>query len=136
MNIKANDATLNRPHGERLLDAPVVRMDFPAAITRLKTEPAWEKGDKNAVTLLHTDRLRHVLIVMKSGVHIPEFKVDGPLTVLVLLGKVDAKAGGEQHDLGVGDALSLHDGNGLYLECVEECAILLTLVGSGEGTTF
>jgi quercetin dioxygenase-like cupin family protein len=134
MDTKGNDATINRPHGERLLDAPVVRMDFPAAITRLKTEPAWEKGDRNAVTLLHTDRLRHVLTVMKSGARMPSFSVDGPLTVLVLLGKLQCRVGGESHDMGIGEAVSVRECKEMEIEATEECAFLLTLVDSREGT--
>ena len=38
MDEKYNESTINRPEGERLVDAPVVQIDIPGFIKRIKRE--------------------------------------------------------------------------------------------------
>ena len=48
MPVKINDATINRPDGNRIIDAPAVSIDLQQFLTQLKDEKAWEKNDRNA----------------------------------------------------------------------------------------
>lgn len=51
VRIKKNDATPQRPEGNRVLDAPQVEMNLPDLIARLKSETTWVDSDRNAITL-------------------------------------------------------------------------------------
>ena len=42
MENKRNEATLNRPEGDRVLDAPYVFINIPEFIRQLKSEEAWQ----------------------------------------------------------------------------------------------
>ena len=42
--IKNIDATLNRPEGERLIDAPFVFVDLQKYVEQLKHEDSWDKN--------------------------------------------------------------------------------------------
>lgn len=67
MEIKYNESTDLRPEGERLMDAPLVTMDIPDFIKKIKKEPAWENKDRNAMTVYKTDGMRIVLIALHKG---------------------------------------------------------------------
>src|SRR5687767_3724208 len=88
MEIKHNDATRNRPEGDRVLDAPYVFADLPAFIEQVKDEKAWEKSDRNAITVFKTQGMTIVLSAMKEGAVIKDNTVNGFFTVQVLEGSV------------------------------------------------
>ena len=58
MDEKFNEATKNRPAGDRLLDSPVVLMDIPTFIKQLRNEKAWEENDRNSITVFKTGKMR------------------------------------------------------------------------------
>ena len=88
MQIKRNEATLNRPQGDRIIDAPYVFIDLPAFIEQVKDEKAWEKNDRNGITVFKTGNMTIVLSILKEGATIADNTVVGLLTVQVLKGKV------------------------------------------------
>ena len=49
MEIKKNDATLNRPEGERVLDAPYVMIDLGSYVDQLHREESYAKNGKNGI---------------------------------------------------------------------------------------
>ena len=57
MEAKRNEATLNRPQGDRVLDASYVFINLPAFIRQMKKEEAWGKNDRNGITVFKTDKL-------------------------------------------------------------------------------
>ena len=42
MENKSNEATPQRPEGDRMLDAPVVEMDLNKLMLQIKSETTWE----------------------------------------------------------------------------------------------
>ena len=52
MEIKKNDATLNRPEGERVLDASYVMVDIRSYVDQLHREESYSKNGKNGITVL------------------------------------------------------------------------------------
>ena len=48
MEIKRNQATFNRPQGDRVIDASYVFIDIPAFVDQIKMEKAWEKNDSTS----------------------------------------------------------------------------------------
>ena len=62
MEEKFNDATNQRPQGERIIDAELVKIDLVSFSKQIKEEQAWKDNDRNAITVFKTDGLRIVLI--------------------------------------------------------------------------
>ena len=88
MEIKHNDATPNRPEGDRVLDAPYVFADLTAFTEQVKDEKAWEKSDRNSITVFKTEGMTIVLTAMKEGAVIKDNTVNGFFTIQVLEGNV------------------------------------------------
>jgi quercetin dioxygenase-like cupin family protein len=86
MEIKRNEATINRPEGDRVIDAPYVFIDIPSFVNQLTNEKAWEKNDRNGITVFKSDRLTIVLTALQASGKIVENTVDGLLTIQVLKG--------------------------------------------------
>ncbi len=56
-----------RPDTNRTLDAPMIMLDLPAVIERIKQEKDWVSGKHNAITLMKSASMRIVLIAMHKG---------------------------------------------------------------------
>ena len=52
MEEKYNESTLQRPEGDRAVDAPLVDIDLPMFIKQIKEETTWKESDRNAITVL------------------------------------------------------------------------------------
>lgn len=88
MEIKRNEATLNRPDGDRVLDGTYVFVDIPSYIRQIKEEKAWEKNDRNGITVFKSDTITNVITVMQKGSAMREIETDEFLSVQVLEGNV------------------------------------------------
>lgn len=86
MEIKRNEATINRPEGDRVIDAPYVFVDIPSFIDLVKGEKAWEKNDRNAITVFKSDNITMVITALQASAEISNNSVDGFLTIQVLKG--------------------------------------------------
>ena len=136
-DLKYNESTRNRPEGERLLDAPIIPLNLNASIAQLKSEVGYEKNDRNAITLFHTERMRIVLIALHAGTEITEHRVSGPCSILTIDGKVEVRAGNDSYVLGPGEALALQDAVAHSVQAHGESVILLTLAaGDMRGDPF
>jgi quercetin dioxygenase-like cupin family protein len=112
---------------ERPLDAPLLTFDIPSLLTQIKREAAWQKGTRNAMTLLKGQGLRVVLVVMHPGTVLPSHRADSPISFQVLEGVVKFSADAQVVTLGKGQLLTLQGGIPHAVEAVEEAACLLTL---------
>ncbi len=54
MDEKFNDATKQRPQGERIMDAALVTIDLRNFIKQIREEKAWKESDRNAITVFKT----------------------------------------------------------------------------------
>jgi quercetin dioxygenase-like cupin family protein len=86
--MKSNEATHNRPQGDRVLDAPYVMADLDERIDQLKREDAWKKGDRNGITLVKNEKMTIVLTCLRKDAKIRDSQLDGILTIEVLEGKI------------------------------------------------
>lgn len=86
MEIKRNEATINRPEGDRVIDAPFVFIDLPGFISQLKEEEAWKKNDRNGITVFKTGNMTIVLTALHAGAEILDNDVNGIVTLQVLEG--------------------------------------------------
>jgi quercetin dioxygenase-like cupin family protein len=98
-------------------------------LERLRQEPAWRAGDRNAITLVKTPALSLVLLAVKEGARLQEHRAEGSLTVQVVSGSVRVEAGGRRIELAPGEVLVLEAGLEHALEAVRESAVLLTIAG-------
>ena len=79
-------------------------------------------------TLLKSDKVEIIRLVMAAGKVLAEHKARGEITVHCLEGKIAFTALGQTHDLTAGQLLYLPAGEPHSLECLEDASLLLTLL--------
>ena len=97
-------------------------------IERLKNEPAWLNGDRNAVTLQKDSNLRVVLIALHKGVTLHEHKVEGPITLFLLSGKINFFAGEEKISAESNDFIVLDKAIPHDVEALADATFILTII--------
>ena len=100
MENKSNEATPQRPEGNRMLNAPLVEMDLNKFITQIREESTWADSDHNAITIFKNERLRIVLIGMHEKAELKTHTANGIITVQVLEGTIDFTAEEKTTSLG------------------------------------
>lgn len=107
--MKKNDATFNRPEGDRILDANYVITNIEERIEQLKDETAWDKNDRNAITLFKTTGLTIVLTCLHSEAVLKDIEVDGLVVLQVIEGKVNITTDGDAFELCENKMAVLHE---------------------------
>ena len=79
-------------------------------------------------TLVKTDRLELIRLVLAAGKEIPTHQARGPITVQCLEGRVAFTAGGKTQELHAGQMLYLLAGEPHALKGVEDASLLVTLL--------
>jgi len=87
MEIKRNEATTNRPKGDRVIDASYVFSDLSSYMEQLQDEKAWNTNDRNGITIFKSDNISLVISAFKAGAVISENEVEGYLTIQMITGK-------------------------------------------------
>ena len=132
-SYKRIDATYNRPLGDRLVNAPIVRMNIQECIGQLKTEISWEQGDRNAITILHSDFQRVVLVALKEGAEMKRYKVDGAMNIHLLNGRVWIESELQSFSVDESDIAALEPGLSHSIFAEKESVLLLTFSGNSDG---
>lgn len=132
MEEKYNVSTDLRPEGDRILDAPLVCIDIPDFIIQIKKEAAWEKNDRNAITVYKTDGLRMVLVAMHKNAVLPRHNAGGIISVQVLEGEIRFATDEKSVLLNQGQMLALHKGLYHSVTAIQESVFLLTLTTAPE----
>jgi quercetin dioxygenase-like cupin family protein len=127
MKQKFNEATPQRPEGDRVLDASMVVIDLPATIEQLKQEPSWQDSDRNAITVFKTDGMRIVLIALHAGAEMVKHTANGMISVQVLEGQIQFNTDLKSSELSVGQMLTLHEQIPHSVVALKETVFLLTL---------
>ena len=126
MEIKRNQATRNRPKGDRIIDAPVMVIDLHQSANQIKEEKTWQKNDRNGLTIFKTTNLAIVLVSLKAGAEINDNVVDGIITVKVISGEIRIVLPGEEITANENELIILHPGIEHSLIAKEESTLLLT----------
>lgn len=121
--------TAQRP--ARRLAAAALDFDLATELTSLRQEPAWQRGDRNARTLVEEPGVRIVLTVMKANTRLAEHHIAGRVSIHTLSGHLHIHTGARIVDLPPGHLLALGWDVSHDLEALEESAFLLT-VTAGE----
>ena len=88
MERKRNEATLNRPEGDRVLDAAYVFIDINEYTQQIRDENAWHKNDRNGITVYKTDQLTMVIVGLHPKAILKNNVVDGIVTLQVMQGSI------------------------------------------------
>lgn len=79
-------------------------------------------------TLVKTEHIEVVRLVMTAGKELSEHKAPGEITVQCLEGKIAFTALGKSEELSAGQMLYLSAGEPHSVRCIEDASFLLTLV--------
>ena len=82
---KSNEATPQRPQGDRVLDAPLITMDLQQSIQQLQDEPSWKDSDRNSVALFKSDNIRIVLMGLHQNAELKKHTTKGIINLQVEL---------------------------------------------------
>jgi len=126
MEIKRNEATLNRPDGDRVLDGTYVFIDIPSYIRQIKEEKAWEKSDRNGITVFKSDSITTVITVLQKGSAMRDSQTDEFLSVQVLDGNVRFSTPEGDIDAVKNQLITFHPQVKHSIEALSESIILLT----------
>lgn len=127
MENKFNEATPQRPEGNRALDAAMVVMDINQFMEQVRKEPAWQNSDHTAITIYKSDRMRIVLIGLHQGAVLPTHTANGIISVQVVEGHISFTATQQTAELTKGQMLALHEKIPHSVTAIEESFFLLTL---------
>ncbi|HNP21731.1 MAG TPA: hypothetical protein PKM63_19510 [Panacibacter sp.] len=127
--IKLSSSTINRPRGERFIDAPYVLSDIDAIINQLQQEPAWKRNDRNAITIFKTRGTTTVIAALHAGSIINDNATDGIISIQVLKGSVLVKTNVKD------DLITVNSGNIFFMHrefshniwAVEESFLLMVM---------
>ena len=129
METKFNEATLNRPKGERILDAPFVFTDIKKFSRQLLEEKAWKKNDRNGITVFKTDDLTMVLTWLHEGAVIMDNLVAGLIIIQVLKGAIDFTVQKGTTRLEKRQIITVHAGVGYAIRAMEDTLLLIITKG-------
>lgn len=128
MEEKYNEATINRPEGDRPVDAPVVVADIPDFIKQIKDEKAWNKNDRNAITIFKSDKLRIVLVAMHKDAEMHTERPENILSAQVIKGRINLTAGEKSNTVEKEQLFVLHENIPYKIKAEKKSIFLLTVV--------
>ena len=126
MENKRNEATLNRPEGDRVLDAPYVFINLPEFIRQLKSEEAWQKNDRNGITVFKTSRVTMVLTCLHAKAIMHDVLVDGIFTIQVIEGIIRVKTPDGEVDMQANQVITFHQLVDHSIEALMDSVLLFT----------
>ncbi|HET7118357.1 MAG TPA: cupin domain-containing protein [Hanamia sp.] len=132
MEAKHNESTEQRPEGGRIMDAPLVSMNIPDFVRQIKSETAWGKSDRNAITIYKTEGMRIVLIALHEDAIMAKHTANGVVSVQVLDGEIVFNTDHQSVVLKKGEMIALHKGEPHSVAAAKESVFLLTLASSTE----
>ena len=127
MNEKHNDATRNRPEGVRLIDAQSLVIDLPTYIRQIRDENAWEKNDRNSITVFKNADMTMVLGALRVNAEMIPHTAEATMTIQVLEGGLEVHTDGMNARLWQGNVIAIHRGCTYNVLAIEETLYLLTI---------
>jgi quercetin dioxygenase-like cupin family protein len=121
----------SRPHpgSERPLHGPLQRLDLGAEAERLMEEGAWQRGQRNSITLRKGEGMNVVLLVMKAGDRLEEHAAPGPFSLIVREGRIRITVAEEVAEAGSDILLTCDAGVRHTVEALSDTVCLLTIAG-------
>lgn len=122
------DATNNRPKGDRKIDSAVLLIDLPSFIKQIKDEKAWDKNDRNAITVFKTDKMRIVLVALHRKATMQTEHPENIISVQVLKGKINVATTYASTEVDKEMILALHEKIPYTISALKKSIFLLTIV--------
>jgi quercetin dioxygenase-like cupin family protein len=113
----------------RGLTGAAMGFDIAAELATLKQELSWQRGDRNARTLVDEGGFRLVLTALKAGARLREHHPPGWVSISTATGHLRVSAAGSTVDLPTNHVVVLARDEPHDVEAVEESAFLLTVAG-------
>lgn len=129
MDERHNESTINRPEGERPVDAPLVIVDIPKFIKKIKREKAWDKNDRNAITVFKSDKLRIILVALHRKAEMTTERPENIFSLQVLDGKLKLYSSEKTTNVCKDELFVLHANIPYKIEALKKSIFLLTLIG-------
>jgi len=126
MTEKHTNATLSRQE-ERTIDAPSLLIDLPAFIRQIRSEEAWQKNDRNSITVFKTDDLRIVLGGFHKGAELIPHKAEGIMSIQLIEGILQVMTDDLTCELHRGQMIAIHKDSSYRAVALEETIYLLTM---------
>lgn len=130
MQVKRNDATLNRPAGERVLDAPFVFANLDEYARQLKDEKAWDKNDRNGITIFKSNNLTVVVTRLHKDAVIKDNFIDGLFQVQLLKGKIRITTVEGDNEMKEGEMMIFHPHVKHTVEALKKSTLLLQIINN------
>ena len=130
MTEKFNEATAQRPQGDRALDAAMVSIDLRLFIAQIREEEQWQKSDRNAITVFKSLLNSIVLIALRKDAEMKKHTAPGAIHVQVLEGEMLFTTDEQTITLSSGQMLVLHEAIPHSVLAKEETVFLLTLTNA------
>jgi len=127
MRMKFNEATYNRPDGDRVLDAPQVFINLEEQVDILRNENAYAKNDRNGITIFKSDRVTMVLVALHGGASLLPQEIDGLTKIQVIEGAVMFESAQGVKQLTANQIAVLHRNMPFNISSVAESVLLLTI---------
>ena len=124
--VKKNESTINRPEGDRVLDAHYVNIDIKEYAKQLRDEPAWKKNDRNGITIFKTDNLTMVLVALHENAEIRDNSVNGIMSIQVVEGRVVVQFIDGEIEMGEKQMMNFHPFIRHSIKASAESILLLT----------
>ncbi len=128
MEEKYNESTINRPEGDRPVDAPVVLVNIPDLIRQLKKEKAWDKNDRNAITVFKNDKMRIVLVALHKKAEMTTAHPENIFSLQMIDGKVKLYSSEKTIQASENELFVLHANIPYKIEALKRSFFLLTIV--------
>jgi len=129
MEEKYNEATTNRPEGDRPVDAPSVLIDIPSFIKQIKSEKAWEENDRNSITVFKSDKLSIVIVALHKSAEMQTEYPQHILSIQMIKGRIKLYADDKTNIVEEEQLFVLHENISYKIEAVKKSIFLLTIVG-------
>jgi len=127
MEIKRNEATFNRPEGDRVIDAPYVFIDIPAFVDQIKTEKAWAKNDRNGITVFKSADITMVVTALQASAEISHNNVNAYMTIQVLEGELRISTQDGDADMRSGNVIAFHPGIQHSIQAITDVIVLISI---------
>ncbi len=128
MEEKYNEATINRPEGDRPVDAPLVLVDIASFIEQLKSEKAWDENDRNSITVFKSDKLRVVIVALHKNAEMHTEHPKNILNIQMLKGKIKLYVNEQSTVIEKEQIVVLHENIPYRIEAVKKSIFLLTVI--------
>ncbi|WP_310584819.1 cupin domain-containing protein [Deinococcus sp.] len=118
---------MSDPRADRPSPLTLHRYALGDQLIRLRADTPIRVHGRDSLTLVRGPVFTLILMALNAGSRLSEHKAPGPITVLVLDGRVAFSAQGERLELGPHDLITLPAHILHEVDALEDCAILVSI---------